>query len=506
MAKSPTPTHEHDADVVDNRRFILATRETGYRDLGAAVAELIDNSLQARARHVDIFVLEAGNAAPNHDPRERAIVVAVLDDGMGMDRETLRIALRFGGTNRFDDRRGLGRFGMGLPNSSVSQTRRLEVFSWRGKGPPLYTYLDVDEVAAGKVRTIPEPTVRHPPRWIEESRARTGTLVLWSRCDRLSRHRAPTIAQRLRSSLGRIYRYPIWEGITIRINGDVVTAVDPLFHRGFPRRLRAAAYGSPLTYEFARREGPGSSTVEVRFTELPVTEWLGLSADDKRRVGVIGGAGVSIVRAGREIDYGWHLMGSKRRENYDDWWRCEIRFPPALDELFGVTHSKQGIRPTAELRAALGPDLAAIARTLNARVRRAFQCARADAATMATGVAEADHRFFPASTGPGSRKANKLRYSIRVSALDGPEFYAARVREGAVTLILNQDHPFFDRVYAPMRDRPSARERFNLECLLLAAARADLAPATRQERRWRTKMRRNWADALAVFLEHRRCH
>jgi hypothetical protein len=130
----------------------------------------------------------------------------------------------------------------------------------------------------------------------------------------------------------------------------------------------------------------------------------------------------------------------------------------------------------------------------------------ADAATTATGVAEADDRFFPASTAPRSRKANALRYSIRVAALDSPEFYTARVRDGAVTLILNEDHPFFDRVYAPLRDRPAPRERFNLECLLLAAARADLAPANRLERRWRKKMRRTWADALAVLLEHRRCH
>ncbi len=506
MSDSDTLAHDSDRHVVDDRTFILATRETGYRDVAAAVAELIDNSLQAGARHVDVFVMEENRGAePDDDPEPsaRTVLLAVLDDGVGMDRDTLRIALRFGGTKRFDDRTGLGRFGMGLPNSSVSQTRRFEVYSWRRNSSPLFTYLDVDEVAAGTLQAVPEPTVRPLPRWLAGGPAHTGTLVLWSRCDRLSRYRAATIAKRLRVSLGRMYRYPIWEGVKIRINSDPVTAVDPLFRRGFARRCRATLYGSTLTYEFATTDRLGSSIVEVRFSELPVTQWLAWSALDKRGAGVVGGAGVSIVRAGREIDYGWHLMGAKRRENYDDWWRCEIRFAPALDELFGVTHSKQGIRPTAELREVLGPDLERIARTLNARVRHAFQRGRAGA-TAATFVATADHRSFPSSTGPRSRKGNPLRYSIRTAALDCAEAYTPVVKAGVVTLTLNREHPFFDRVYAPACEAPSNRERFHLDCLLLAAARADLAPGTRQERRWRTRMRRNWSDSLAVLLEHRR--
>src|SRR5207237_3592064 len=89
-------------------------------------------------------------------------------------------------------------------------------------------------------------------------------------------------------------------------------------------------------------------------------------------------AGVSIVRAGREIDRGWFFMGQKRRENYDDWWRCEVRFDPDLDEMFGVTHTKQEIRQTEKLVAILTPDMENIARELNARARKAFLSVKAD--------------------------------------------------------------------------------------------------------------------------------
>src|SRR5438105_8657190 len=111
------------APLVADHQFILATRSTGYRSLAAALAELIDNGLQAGADRIRVFINEerTGNG--------REISIAVLDNGSGMDAHTLVKALQFGGSNRFDDRTGLGRFGMGLPNSSVSQSRRLQVYT-----------------------------------------------------------------------------------------------------------------------------------------------------------------------------------------------------------------------------------------------------------------------------------------------------------------------------------------------------------------------------------------
>src|SRR5690348_12867537 len=111
--------------LVADHQFILATRDTGYRSLANALAELIDNAVQAQASWVRVFVRDAPGDSQSD------VAIAVLDNGYGMDRDKLWTALQFGGTERFGDRRGLGRFGMGLPNSSVSQSRRVEVYSWR---------------------------------------------------------------------------------------------------------------------------------------------------------------------------------------------------------------------------------------------------------------------------------------------------------------------------------------------------------------------------------------
>ena len=74
--------------VVHN--FIQATRDTGYRSTATAVAELLDNALDAGARTIQVFVFEQQIGL------EPTIVLAVLDDGSGMDSATLRSALRFG--------------------------------------------------------------------------------------------------------------------------------------------------------------------------------------------------------------------------------------------------------------------------------------------------------------------------------------------------------------------------------------------------------------------------
>jgi len=458
---------------------------------------LIDNSLQANAHHVRVFVRDESSL------EGRSITLGVLDDGHGMSATTLQSALQFGGSNRFDDRAGLGRFGMGLPNSSVSQTRRFDVYSWQQPGAVLRSYLDVDEVASGALRSVPSPVAHRIPDWALSHVAPSGTLVVWTRCDRLGRLRAATVAQRLYSSLGRIYRYPLWRGVRISVNERSLLPVDPLFLHTGSLTHGASAFGAPMRYEFATQRR-GSATIEVRFSELPVREWHHWSAEEKRRHGVVGGAGVSIVRAGREIDYGWYLMGGKRRENYDDWWRCEIRFSPELDELFGVTHSKQGITPTPELRGILGPDLEAVARTLNARVREAFEEAKADTPSAATRTASAQDQFLPPPA-PSRRKitGTRLAYRIDIAPLATPDFYRAALVRGTVVVTVNSEHPFYAHVYQPIRHDRNSRERYHIECMLLAAARADLEVNDKQQRETVAQVRRSWADSLAAYLDSR---
>jgi DNA topoisomerase VI subunit B len=130
--------HARRAPLVRASNFLLATRDSGYRSTAYAVAEFVDNSLQAGASSVSVHVLTV------EDP-SFPIELMVVDDGAGMAEETFADSLSFGGSTRFNDRSSLGRYGRGLPNGALSCGRCVEVYSWR-RGRVLTTRLDVDEL------------------------------------------------------------------------------------------------------------------------------------------------------------------------------------------------------------------------------------------------------------------------------------------------------------------------------------------------------------------------
>ena len=124
------------------RLAISAMRDSGYKNTAYALAELIDNAAQAGAGMIEVLCLER-RAVVKERERSRLHKIAVLDNGSGMDAATLRMALQFGNGTRLDDRSGIGRFGMGLPNASISQAARVDVWTWQnGPSNALWTYLD----------------------------------------------------------------------------------------------------------------------------------------------------------------------------------------------------------------------------------------------------------------------------------------------------------------------------------------------------------------------------
>jgi hypothetical protein len=489
-------------DLVDPLRFVQATRDSGYRNIASALSELVDNSLQAGARRVDIVV---------HDSRDNETepFVAVLDDGCGMRPQLLCRALQFGGSNRFDDRSGMGRFGMGLPNSSLSQARRVDIYTWRRPTSIWHTYLDLDELLATAHPHLPLPKHKALPLRFRQQTSSSGTLVVWRDLDRGRPGSWKTLVARLERRLGQIFRHFLWDSRVITVNGKIILPSDPLFLSGETRTswVQACQYGQTLEYPVDLGDGR-RSVVEVRFSELPVCEFGPLSNQEKRLAGIVNGAGVSIVRAGREIDYGWFLM-DKRRENYDDWWRCEIRFGPELDEMFGVTHIKQGIRPTETLRSIMTGELGSIARTLNRRVRLAhIDLAAQQVERAAANVAAQKDillRALPVAPGLNGRPITtdgQRQYRLALEKIDERVFSQTRFQEGQITVILNTMHEFFRDVYGPLVDADSVQSqhhRKQLELLLFALGRTLHLERPTPDQAVIQSFMTDWSRAIAAF-------
>ena len=104
-----------------------------------------------------------------------------------MNAETLNGCPQLGYSTRYNDREGLGRFGIGASYASISQCKRT-IFCSRpnGTGDFLATYIDLDKIANGVQIDIPKPSNLHLPKDLEElCFANSSTIVVWEQCDRL---------------------------------------------------------------------------------------------------------------------------------------------------------------------------------------------------------------------------------------------------------------------------------------------------------------------------------
>ena len=272
--KAPSKPRDPSLSLVDPANFLLATRDTGYKTTALAIAELIDNSLQAAATEVQVEV-----AAGRDD--EFPLKITVMDNGSGMEPDTLAAALNFGGSTRFGDRSSLGRYGMGLPNGALSRARRVEVYSWTG--PTVWMgRLDVDEVARNRHGSLPPISEVADRSFLPATPS--GTVVRLLRCDRVEFRRVSTVVRRLKDDLGRIYRHFIAAGVGLVVNGSPVTPIDPLMLDSAGRPAGARQFGDTLVYSLDAPAGSGQ--VKVRFSELPVERWHNLTSSEKRQLGI----------------------------------------------------------------------------------------------------------------------------------------------------------------------------------------------------------------------------
>ena len=535
VAKAQDKMTELVSKLVSPRYFAEATRESGYKGTTHALAELIDNSLQANATQVHVHF-----QPQEYDPK--SVWVYILDNGDGMDASVMSAAPQFGGTTRFNNREGIGRFGMGLPNSSVSQCRRFEIYSRKAGGELLYCYLDLDQVAG--LEEVEDgfltPVVADHwpvPDALASSISDTGTLVIWKKCDRLSPKNVDNLKSKVTGFLGQAFRnfvYPMIEDTPshlITVNGDVVRPFDPLYLHPNAIWSGADEWGTSSEYDIAIPKQKGKlSKVRVKYSILPISLWQNLTTAEKRERRIFANKGFSIVRAGREIEVTdrFFLVGQGGEEgriiNNDAWWGCEISFEPELDEVFGVTHTKQEVHPDLDALQQVCKDISLTVQALRAERQRRWETKKPGTTHPSEQVAKQADGFLPprpeVPQDPKEVEAKVEQY-VQEHAREGeePEKTAARVMSNPFTLelksdnegpfyrpeyfgdktvvYLNTDHPFYKEIYAPLNDNLKVQN--DIELLLFTLAHGE-RQAGLEGRKWYLSQRNIWSNILQTYL------
>ncbi len=357
-------------------------RESGF-DFSTAIGELIDNSVQANAKRIDIIP----EIVEEKFKQKSVSVIArifVVDDGDGMDADTLNGCPQLGFSTRYNDREGLGRFGVGATYASISQCKRTIFFSRsKGIGNFLATYIDSDEIVSGTQTDIPKPSESHLPEDLKDIHFdHSSTIVVWDKCDRLRSDangnpmEADELLRDLKNWVSRAYRHIIWSGVEIYIKDEKIFAYDPLYFNTdqseFPSDPCATEWLSEsFDWPIPNLAGKTSS-ISVKLTLLP-EEWRQVQGDGgrphahERRIHE--NEGLSILRHHREVAFGNFYPIVPKQEEIDRWWGCEISFEPELDECWEIKNIKRGARPTEELREKLKEILAPKIRELRKEIQ-----------------------------------------------------------------------------------------------------------------------------------------
>ena len=375
---------ELDFSIFPSKLIAAALRDSGYKDTDHAIAELIDNSIDANAHHVELIVVDQPADSSVPYARAQTYEIAVADDGSGMDRTTLRRSLRYGDGTRGQSRKEIGRFGVGLPNASMSQCRRVDIWTWQnGCDNAIRCHLDLDEINGGTTEIaepIDEPL---PDRWravASSTGEPSGTLVVWSQLDRVKWQAGKKTLEHTGRLCGRLYRHFITDPrdprtITLALakrdsNGEYLLNEDDIqkclpndpLYRMSPSSNAEPFHNRSMFRIYNERNWTVSFTNDQGLsTQGDIRVICSMACEDaineqKSNVPWPGGPyrnpgdspwgkdanrnlGVSIVRAKRELELSTAWVNN--HEPQERWWSVEVTFDPVLDEVFGVVNNKQ---------------------------------------------------------------------------------------------------------------------------------------------------------------------
>lgn len=331
-------------------RLTSSLRDIGY-DFVSAIADLIDNSISAGATDVAIEIEFDGTDS----------AVYIVDNGCGLNGRGMTEALRFG-SRRLYGSGELGRYGLGLKTASLSQARCLTVVSRAGdrKGC-LRRSLDLDLIAELDEWVLAENPRDHAVARCEELLGTgTGTVVLWQKLDRVlpasgaeggwAKRRFEVLADKSKRHLAMVFhRFLTGENgaprITIRVNGDKITAWDPFV------RHEPATQSLPAQ-QFELESTVGVGAVELRRYILPgKNTFSSLDAFDNA-AGPLNWnrqQGLYIYRENRLVQWGsWG--GTRGIDEHTKLARASLDFTSNLDEVFNINVAKMRVSIPAQLK------------------------------------------------------------------------------------------------------------------------------------------------------------
>jgi hypothetical protein len=207
-----------------------STRAIGY-SIESAIADIIDNSVAAQADRVDIDFFPIGES-----------YISILDNGVGMTKEELIVAMQYGSRSPLDTRseNDLGRYGLGMKTASLSQCRILTVLTKKDNvlSGAQWNLNHIRETQEWSLLLLGEDEAKNLPSFSKLNNYEHGTLVVWQDLDKFGIGESD-IAEAFSRKMGLIrdhlslvfHRYlsgePGLKKLDIKMNEESVVPQDP---------------------------------------------------------------------------------------------------------------------------------------------------------------------------------------------------------------------------------------------------------------------------------------
>ncbi|OYQ79421.1 hypothetical protein B9T19_06515 [Ignatzschineria sp. F8392] len=375
--------------MTTNRRPLMGTsnilqlQDNGYKSTVSAISEIIDNSIQANAKNIDVILIRNNTKTSSEVIEE----ILILDDGEGMDQDVFDKALQMSSGTRKNAKSGLGKYGQGLPNASISQTKRVEVYTKAKNSPLLFNYIDLQEIYESgepflpnvtKVSEINIPIFKEKLLNFPEH----GTVVRWVNPNKVRPKTAKTLGTHIERVAGRTYRYYIQgfqdkNGMEYKCNINIlvfdyngekyskhdflckpkIKAFDPMFLMKDTQagsKPTSLLFSEPaeriFTVEYDNQEIETEVTIKISYCPRSERNKHGRNAGSsdfgkmylQRNLGSGNDyKNISIIRAGREIDTGGFGFVRDVSDPRERWWSAEVTIEPIIDSIIGIDNKKQ---------------------------------------------------------------------------------------------------------------------------------------------------------------------
>lgn len=380
-----TDKAEHDlTNLPDPSRLIFGLRDTGY-DFNTAAADIIDNSIAAGATEVNVQVIL------EQDGRK---FVYFGDNGSGMSRNELFDAMRYGAPKR-TNLKSLGKFGLGLKTASSSICLKFSLISRNSPDSHLEKLAwDLQHVEAhNKWEMLKEPVSEQEKEFFDELCGKTGTLVVWSKCDRLltKNYETPGGAQERKAVTSKITKLKEhialvfnrflnpsdenYSTVVIRVNNEPVQHWNPFYPEKSEQVLPDHARKLPIQLE-------DGSIQYARMNAWILPHSKDMTPEENAFAKISSRAqGFYIYREGRIIHNGGWLGVFRSDDPHYSLLRVEFDFDHQLDEAFKIDVKKSRILFDPALEEALRSILTPFWNEANDRYRRKNREAATSAAT-----------------------------------------------------------------------------------------------------------------------------